>query len=273
MEAIIDGLDIRDNTKLSYQQMRRQFFKKIIHYQGDDPKFLLDTGFVKIMSALGEFYKDKSSLTIRKHLDWIINICRAMNYKELETDLKEQGYILNGEYVPEARKNGTVDWNDVLKALEDYKKENGENINWFIASLYVYNPPRRTLDYANLETVNSMKKAKENTVNYLVKNKKEYRFVFNYYKNSDDRGQVIVKVRPELRKIIDRNETNLKLLNDINEIKLSLLLNEVFGFGTRELRRSWLTHFHTIRRSIKEIEEMSRMMSHSIGTQQNYRAD
>jgi hypothetical protein len=264
MEKILNDLDVRQTTKDKYQQLRRQFFKKIIPYQGDDPKFLLDTGFVKIASALGDFYKDKDSSSIRKHLDWINNICKAMGYTEMSNDITEQVILLNSEYVPSSQKEKSVKWEDVMKVYNERKEK---DMDWFIASFFVHQPPRRTTDYAGLQVVKSVRKANDVETNYLVKNKKNYRFVFNYYKNSDKRGRLVLNVSQELHDIIEKNETHLDKLSTLTDIDISKILNRFFGFGVRELRKSYISEFHKIRRSRNEIVKLSEMMSHEIESQ------
>jgi len=118
--------------------------------------------------------------------------------------------------------------------------------------------PRRSLDYTKFKIANL-----DDDSNYFRDGKE---FVFRTYKTSQIKGEQVVPVPPELRRILKKwlliNPTDYLLHdvygNPLNSTKLTQRLNRIFGgnFSINGLRHSYLSNKY--QDTIKMEEEMKR---------------
>ena len=71
---------------------------------------------------------------------------------------------------------------------------------YVILSCYIYNNPRRLKDYSLMYLAETIDDTNDKTKNYYVTSKSK--FVFNDHKTSSSAKNRIIKVKPELNKII-----------------------------------------------------------------------
>ena len=153
---------------------------------------------------------------------------------------------------------------------------------YVIISLYTYNEPRRLLDYCLMKTANY---DVENDNYIIFKRKVPYEFIFNDYKTKKVYDTQIVKINPELSKILKNwirltiSKTDNLLFDTKFEIQrehksgfdvlsqsqLNIRLNKIFDgkkISVNMLRHSYLTHkYGDI--NIKTINETAHNMGNS----------
>jgi len=160
-------------------------------------------------------------------------------------------------------------------------------LDYLLLSLYVFHPPRRNTDYQKSFIIAGLPKER-NDINYVdLDNKK---FIFNVFKTAKKEGTVEIDINPDLFNVIlmylkhhplyptqkkaqkkicipflvDSNGKPFTKVNDITR-----LLNRIFGkkIGSSMLRSIYLTDKYADLK--KEQNKDSKMMSHSVSTQQN----
>jgi len=140
-------------------------------------------------------------------------------------------------------------------------------------------PPRRSLDYTEMRIRNYNK----DTDNYY--DSKTGMLCFNRYKTAKTYGRIFISVKemaPELFKILQKwikiNKGEYMLSGPDGE-KFSVsnythMLNGIFGrkISTDVLRHIYITHFYENQKlpNIIQMENLARLMGHSVATQIQY---
>jgi integrase len=138
--------------------------------------------------------------------------------------------------------------------------------NLVILSLFVLIPPRRSLDYCDMKIRNI---DKEND-NYIEGRK----LVFMKYKTAKNYGEQKVAIPPKLQLLLKKwvaKQQGDFLLSDsqgkpMTPSKLTVKLNKIFGkrISTNMLRKIYLTDKYKDVPALKDMEETSREMGHSV---------
>ena len=132
------------------------------------------------------------------------------------------------------------------------KKKNMDNdtvMKYVVLSLYVLQPPRRSLDYTKMMVVPIYNENLDKNYNYLdLKNKQ---FIFNNYKTRGTYQAQIVKVSDVLFKLLKSYRKEGRLLSSKNGKELTSpqithLLNSIFGkkISVSMLRNIYLTSLY-----------------------------
>jgi len=176
-----------------------------------------------------------------------------------------------------------------LKMKDVYNKEELSNKEfdlfqqYLVGSLYTMMPPVRN-DYANMKVISfkDYDKLKDKKNNYLVvvgKNKKF--FSFGAYKTEETFGVMTVPIRPAVNKILNdflkHNTSGYLLLNrkkqPLSDNGLTKLLNKTFSPTGKKISSTVIRHVYLSEKYAdveEEKEADSKMMMHSLSTQQDY---
>lgn len=273
--------------------------KKDLNLKEDDDLFDIEKVFDYIN-------KKTSKTTQRNYLTSVIVYLDSI-YKDLiedEDDLKEvmEAYreelqnsnieinkdLMNGELSKKQQeKIKTLDELNNKKNLLDEELNNMTEkqlskhttkkklINNLIAHLYLDLPPTR-LDYSNMY----IKKDETNLdkqKNYLIlKNNKPSHFIMNEYKTNKVNGKIKIDIPEQLKVILERylkyHDKDYLLSNSrgdrMSENSLGQRLSKILDTNLNVLRMIYVSN-NIPREMIEKSKEMSRIMGHSMNTQQN----
>ena len=198
----------------------------------------------------------------------------------------------------ETQKENWISWNEVetkLKELENKVNEfkNSKEINqhkynvlldYVVLSLYFYIPPKRNQDWALMNVIFKMDDTLPITNNYLDYSNKK--FIFNKYKTSKTKGELIENIPEILFNIINlyfkfhpllKNKKITKTTNEpflvyyngetfssVNSI--TRILNRIFDkkVGSSMLRHIYLTDKYGD--AVQEMKKDADIMGHSVNT-------
>lgn len=244
--------------------------------------------YIAICSVLSLYIKYKP--IYRKYFD----ILRGLNktLKEIESENKKT--ITQAE--------NWINWDDVMKKQKELydevltfhknKKLNNNEylklLKLMVLSLYTLQPPRRNKDFNMIVSKNTPDNKKDN---YLNLNFDE--FIFNSFKTKKTEGELTFHINDDLKKVIDIYLSHHPLIDpkDLKNKKgkidvpflvyqdgtiinpqngITYILNNIFekNVGSSILRHSYLTHKYS--NVLKEQEEDSKAMSHSVSMARDY---
>lgn len=262
-----------------------------------------------------EFLEDKDNIlkklekykpnTRRTYLISIVSILKADDPK---SDLFNYYYDKMLSITKEIKKEDTsklsdnqkenwMSWDEVNKVFNELKdnvlsfskrgklqKKQYENLlSLLITALYIYQEPRRNLDYQLLYKVKNYKSSFPDDKNYITDNN----FIFNRYKTDKKYGSQKIPVSEELKPILELyykqtgkpnskpkiflRDYEGKPLDKVNSI--TRILNSVFGrnIGSSLIRHIYLTDKYG--KKLKEQKQSAENMGHSLQTQKEYIKD
>ena len=303
--------NITESTKKQYISML-----KILN-NGKEPNNL---NYLKSVKKINELLADKSDNTKKSYYAVIVSTLKISDPIDFKTALKTYTKLMN-EYnkksFEEQKKNEmtekqkenwmTMDeidkvYNKLEKVVKKFKPMDWNKkktyrtlLDYTILSLYILNPPRRNMDYCDMNLVlgESMKDL-PNTQNYYNPNSQE--FIFNKYKTVKKFGQQRIKIPIKLRNILEHfilhhpmlckfknntDEQNIKEKksiplfiqsngNKITSFYITKALNRIFGkkVGVSMLRHIVLSE--KFGKILKEQKELAQDMAHSIKMQSAY---
>jgi hypothetical protein len=161
-------------------------------------------------------------------------------------------------------------------------REWGIILDWVILSLYTLLPPRRIIDFVEMNVVNDTSLEADEKMNYFVKSKE--RFVFTNYKTSGTYQTQIVKIPEPLQYVLDKymevrtdkDKNNIPLLVDSKgeAIRANYLitkaLNRIFDkkVSVNMLRNIYLTS--NFKENLTNLQSTAHLMGTSPETIQNH---
>jgi hypothetical protein len=211
--------------------------------------------------------------------------------KELKEKEKEQ------EKTP-VQKENWISWEDVEKKHQDLESEvnkfkDSKEINthkyntlleFVILSLYYYIAPKRNQDWALMRIIYKEEPNLPTTSNYY--DISDDKFIFNKYKTSKTKGELIEKIPEKLQNILKiyfkfhplikdksiKKGTNIPFLvysdgKDLSSINsITRILNKIFNkkIGSSMLRHIYLTSKYG--NTVKEMKNDADIMGHSVQT-------
>jgi hypothetical protein len=303
--------NITESTKKQYISMLR------VLNNNKDPNNL---NYLKSVKKINELLKDKTDNTKKSYYAVIVSVLKISDPIEYKTALKTYIKLMN-EYNKksneEQKKNemtgkqkenwmtlAEIDkvYNKLEKDVKKFtsldwnkKKTYRTLLDYTILSLYLLNPPRRNMDYCdmNLVLVESMKDL-PNTQNYY--NPFTSEFIFNKYKTVKKFGQQRVKIPIKLKNVLtnfilhhpmlckfnkDTDEQKVKEKqaiplfvqsngNKITSFYITKALNRIFGkkIGVSMLRHIVLSE--KFGKLLKQQKELAQDMAHSMKMQTAY---
>jgi len=141
---------------------------------------------------------------------------------------------------------------------------------YVLMSCFVLIPPRRSLDYTEFRIRNA-----DDTVNYMMMEKRKPQFVFNVYKTARKYNKQTVAIPPALYKIVQawgKHNTHDWLLmnvgqtNKLTPTALTKLFNDFFQkkISTSMLRHIYLSDVYKDVPAMKEMKERAAAMGQSV---------
>jgi hypothetical protein len=225
-----------------------------------------------ILSALIVITDDKYNSLYKQKMKDDIEIYNKDIDKNLKDDKQNDNWITQEQI--------KTTYNELYKQVEPlFKKDNKtmedmQNIQLIIIlGLYYFIPPRRLMDYTELKLKNYDKEAD---------NYKKYSSIYlNQYKTAKTYGEQIIKLPPELNKLINMyikfidNDYLLfdKHNNKLTSITLNQRLNKIFdnkNISVNNLRHSFITEKYDALPSLETIKENSYKMGHDMNTHFKY---
>jgi integrase len=240
---------------------------------------------ISIVSVLNSF-GDKYEKLQKQYYKYMLDISNKIKAKPTDE-------------MTETQKENWINWEDVLKRYDELFKSLGKSVGtkktisdleynkllkYVVLSIYVLIPPRRTQEWLKMKiTFNS--DTNDNTNNYLDVEKKQ--FIFNVFKTAKKDGQLIIDIPDDLMKVLNlyikyhplydtKNKINIPFLvfcgrkpfDKVNTI--TRFLNKIFE---KKISASMLRHIYLSSKYgdiMKEQQEDSKLMSHSMATQKDY---
>lgn len=174
---------------------------------------------------------------------------------------------------------------DLIKGLTIFtSRENYDKLlNHMILSLYTLIPPRRNMDYFDMEIIKTPNEI-EPGKNYLLWGRKQKQFVFQAYKTArkygkqvepipDDLEMVITNYLKHREKIALTSKKFLTKYGDLeieNSNEITRRLNNILG---KNVAASMLRHIYLTEKlgdTVSKMEEMAADMGHSVSQQREY---
>lgn len=225
-----------------------------------------------------KYLKTIANSTRKTILSALYVITENEKYKKyMLEDIVEYNKEIDKQEKTETQKNNWItetEINDKLEKLKKeadiaYKSDDKQKIQQYIILCLLsgkYIPPRRSLDYTEFKIKNIT-----NNDNFIKGNK----FYFNKYKGSDKKGQQVVLIPSELKKILSKwikfNKTDYLLFdsknNKLSSVKLNQRLNLIFGkkISINALRHSYLTeNYKENQEQFEKLNNTMKMMGSSI---------
>lgn len=270
----------------------------------NDSKPIKNLTFLKKPEVILEKIKDKKDNTRRSYL---ISIVSVLGVLEKDSPLYKKYHNLMLEINNEIKKKPTSEmsetqsknwkkWDDVLKDFKDLenkvlgfkgktltKTQYNELLNALVAGLYIYQEPRRNMDYQKMMKVKNYLLKFPADVNYID----DESFIFNVYKTSKKYGQKTIKISDELKPLLKLylkytgglkktpeiflRDYEGKPLESVNSI--TRILNKVFSkkIGSSMLRHIYITH--KFGDKAQEMKQTAENMGHTVETQKDYIKD
>lgn len=304
---------LKKNTKLS-DSSRKQYTSILKILNGGLE--LKSVNFLKQIKRIQEFMKDKSDNTKKSYYSAVVSILNPIKdvkgwksthkkYEALMVEYKNKVMeVTQSNIATQKQDENWISYESILKTFDDLKKKVAKikkfdskdkyklMLDYMVLALYVLVPPRRNLDYTDMNVITTDKGIKNlpSTKNYFDLNKKQ--FTFNVFKNVRTYGAQILPVPKKLVSVIKKyllvhplvkkmtkaelqNEKSIPLLVMLNGKGISgyyvtKLLNRLFGkkVGCSMLRHIVLSHF--LSKDLKLRKELGEQMAHGLNVQQDY---
>lgn len=284
LEKLNDDLPIKN---FNFLKDDKNILAKLNEYKDNTKR-----GYLISITATISAVKDKYKPLYEKYLKLMVDLSNEIKKKPTEE-------------MTDTQKKNWLKWDEVIKKFEDVKNKvnsfiNHKEINesqynlllsYMILALYIYNPPRRNMDYQIMNIVKKYDDSLSADKNYLSYDDAE--FIFNVFKTAKREGKVITKINEDLKHVINqylkfhplikgkrllRSSNfpflvyfNSKPLNTVNSI--TRILNKLFqkNIGSSMLRHIYLTNKYG--EDNNEKLKDAKAMSHSVDTQKTYIKD
>lgn len=183
--------------------------------------------------------------------------------------------IAVSQTLPETKLENMLSWPEVL-ALKGKARETLTVEDYLIYCLYTLNAPVRA-DYTGMIVTKTLSPnmTRDTTRNYCVVHKTESFFIFNVFKTAKSHGRQTVNASDELHHLLATvtTPTLLKLSTPASLVQAIIRIFTALSgkkMGINLLRHSYITHFLSTPRSIKEKAEVARRMLNSVQIQEKY---
>ena len=237
---------------------------------------------ISICSVLKQFIDDKKIEKLYK--------CYFEHMKKKRDEIKE----IPSNKLSDTQSNNWVNYEDMVKKnnelaeiVNQFSKNKTINetqydylLSYMILSLYIVERPRRNADYLLMNVVKKWTNNKDDKLNYLDLDDKQ--FIFNQFKTKKSEGQQIEKYSDELQNIIStylkfrlKDKINNKL--DVpflvkyngdplkkNMNSITLILNKIFK--PKKVSSSMIRHARNTEKLgplLEQIKEDAKAMAHS----------
>ena len=272
---VINALELKDSSKKLYlsQLTKLNDGKEPTNY-----KFLQDT---EAIEKKLEKYSDNSKRTFyiaiisylpekntarKYYYDKMMAVNKSSREKASEKTEKQTENWMSQEEVMSVWEKLKSEAEPILRKKKISDAETKILESYVILSLYVLQPPRRSLDYTQMMVVPKYDENMDKSFNYL--SLKEKRFYFNNYKTAGTYKTQTQDIPEDLFAILKKyRKSGLLLQGDdraITSPEMTYKLNKIFGkrISVSMLRNIFLTSKYSERQN--ELEEDTKMMGTSI---------
>ena len=227
--------DGKEPTNYKFLQDTEGIEKKLEKYSVNSKR----TFYIAIVSFLPE--KNK----IRKfYFDKMMEINKATRDNTDKSDKQKENW-LSQEEVKEVWEKLRADTEPLMAKQKNTADETKQIHSYVILSLYVLQPPRRSLDYTQMIVVPKYDENLDKAYNYL--SLKDKTFYFNNYKTNKTYKTQTIPINDELFTLLKKyRKTGLLLQNNekaLTSPQMTLILNKVFGkkISVSMLRNIYMT--------------------------------
>jgi len=226
-----------------------------------------------------------SALTVlTTHEEKVAEVYRTELYKLI----KEYDALMLEQKKSEKDEANWIDWSDVLKVYDEMVKDmapimkrkvrSDDDVQklqlYVLLSLFVLIAPRRAKDWVDFK-IREIDTEKDNYFDA-----KQKLLVFNSYKTAKTYGKQTVNVPTKLATILKKwIEVNPSdhlffgiLGKPVSQTGIAQWFYKIFGrhVSVNALRHSYLTQFHSTKKSLKSMDSTAKDMGHSIKTSLQY---
>lgn len=295
MDSIKESLEGRGLSQTSIKMYMRNLEK----LNNDKP--IKNFNFLKKTKDILEKLKDKKPNTQRSYLISIVSVLDTVKdkhkklydtYHDLMLKKNEEIKQKPTEKMSETQSKNWKKWDEITKDFDELKNkvmsfkgklnksQYNDLLNCLVAGLYIYQEPRRNLDYQKCMKVKKYNDKLPDDINYIDDDE----FIFNVYKTSKKYGQKKIKINDEFKPLlklyfkftgkpkvkpspflVDFEGQPLTAVNSITRI-----LNKVFNkkIGSSMLRHIYITHKYGDK--VDEMKQTAENMGHNTTTQKEY---
>ena len=238
---------------------------------------------------------DKYKITRRKTIMSALTVLTTHDEKvaeiyrtELYKLIKEYDALMLEQKKSEKDEANWIDWSDVLKVYDEMVKDmapimkrkvrSDDDVQklqlYVLLSLFVLIAPRRAKDWVDFK-IREIDTEKDNYFDA-----KQKLLVFNSYKTAKTYGKQTVNVPTKLATILKKwIEVNPSdhlffgiLGKPVSQTGIAQWFYKIFGrhVSVNALRHSYLTQFHSTKKSLKSMDSTAKDMGHSIKTSLQY---
>lgn len=272
---VINALDIKDSSKKLYLSQLNKL------NDGKEPtsyKFLQDTEAIeKKLEKYAETTKRTFYVSIINYLpekntarkyyyDKMMDVNKASREKAGEKSEKQVENWMSQEEVKAVWEKLKTEAEPLLRKKKLSEAETNLLQSYVILSLYVMQPPRRSMDYTQMIVVPMYDDNMDKAFNYL--SLKDKKFYFNNYKTAGTYKTQIEEIPEDLFTILKKfRKTGLLLTkNDkaVTSPQMTDILNKIFGkkISVSMLRSIYMSSKHS--ESAKELSNDVKMMGTSV---------
>lgn len=284
LEKLNDDLPLKN---FNFLKDEKNIISKLNDYKDNTKR-----GYLISITATLSAVKDKFKALYEKYLKLMVDLSNEIKKKPTQE-------------MTDTQKENWLKWDEVVKKFNDIKikvdsfinhKEINESqynllLSYVILALYIYNPPRRNLDYQIMNIVKKYDNSFSSDKNYLSYDDNE--FIFNVFKTAKREGQVKTDINENLKHVINQylkfhplikgkkliKSSNFPFLVYFNGNQLitvnaiTRILNKLFekNIGSSMLRHIYLTNKYG--EDNNEKLKDAKAMSHSVDTQKTYIKD
>jgi integrase len=269
--------DAKEFSNLNFLKKTDNIIAKLEKYKPNTVR----TYLISIVSVLSLYKNNKSLSKIYKfYYD-------KMDKKASDIDSN------NKNEKTETQDKNWISWIEVQNKITELKKSIEESFDYkklldhLILSLYVFNSPRRNMDYINMYIVKNYNNKLPNDKNYLDLTKKQ--FIFLKHKTSKIYNETIVDINPQLYEIITEYIKHHPLMKTVKTHKepipflvnqkgipykqsnfITKSLNDIFGkrIGSSMLRHIYLSD--KFGSTLDDMKKTSQEMGHNLNQQKDY---
>lgn len=277
----------------------KMYLRNLQKLNDDEP--LENLNFLKKTKNILDKIKDKKENTQRSYLISIVSVLGATEkdsslykkYHKFMMDINNKLRAKPTEKMTDTQNENWKKWDEVLndfKKLEQNvltfktktltKPKYNELLHCVVAGLYIYQEPRRNMDYQLMKKIEKFDDSLSKDQNYVDNDN----FYFYVYKTSKIHGLKQIEINPDFKPLLNlyykytgfptEKEDNFlvdfngKPLDSVNSI--TRILNKVFNkkIGSSMLRHIYITH--KFGDKVDEMKKTADNMGHTVETQKEY---
>ena len=276
--VVFEGLGLKDSSKKLYLSQLTKL------NEGKEPtnyKFLQDTDAIEaklekystnskrtFYIAIVSFLPEKNK-TRKFYFDKMMEINKATRNNTEKSDKQKDNWMTQQE-IKEVWEKLKTEADPLLMKKKLNEAETKLLQSYVILSLFVLQPPRRSLDYTQMMVVPKYDENMDKAFNYL--SLKSQSFIFNNYKTAGSYKSQTIPINDELFQILKKyRKTGLLLQNGdkpLTSPQMTVILNKIFGkkVAVSMMRNIYMTSKYS---EPTELEKDANAMATSVSNAMN----